>query len=234
MISVLFTPDKTLVQTKREAVYLGEKNLTKIRFYIPGLIEGEETSEYNVIFKYILPDGTSYTHNLEAGEEYKGYNTYDYPLTSNFTSQAGDVDFSVSLIKIIPNGEELTGAVYSSGYDRIEIEGFEHENRSPDTEEEHANIYWDAEVALFPIPGKTDAIYIATNSSKIYRWDAETEKYLSLGADITNLPIATRDTLGLIKIGDGLIIDKNGAAAIDFAADEEVREMLGETLQKGD
>lgn len=32
---------------------------------------------------------------------------------------------------------------------------------------------------------------------------------------LTELPIATEDTLGVIKVGDGLIVDENGVLSLD-------------------
>ena len=236
MITILFTKEKTLVQTVRESLYAGERNLSYIRFLLPSEVDGEKTSEFTVIMKYSLPDGDGMAVTLTPQEEnYKAYMVYLYPISGNFTSQVGDVDLSLSLIRLKKDGDGFKSDIYQSSKDFIEIqESVYYTEYDPEEEEDYAKIYWEARKELFPEVGKEDVLYVATDENKLYRYDAETGDYVVLGGSLDSLPVATRETLGAIKIGDHLLADELGKTDVDTAKKAETDEMLEEIFGEGE
>lgn len=74
-----------------------------------------------------------------------------------------------------------------------------------------ANIVEAATVSAFPATGAAGTLYIATDASRVFRWDAS-GVYVELGTagggggGTGELPVASSSTLGGVKVGSGLTI----------------------------
>ena len=81
MYTILLNKDKQLIQTIRIPLFVGETNLTKLRFLVPDTIEDVDMQDFRAIIKYQLPNGSKYIVDLQRDEEkYKEYLSYTLPV----------------------------------------------------------------------------------------------------------------------------------------------------------
>jgi hypothetical protein len=91
-----------------------------------------------------------------------------------------------------------------------------------------ANIVEAATSAGFPATGSLGTLYIATDVSRVYRWDSSgvyVEAGTSGSGGVTLAP-ATSDTLGGIKVGSGLSISDGVLSATGAGVDTLLRSLL--------
>lgn len=104
---------------------------------------------------------------------------------------------------------DSTGKVPSSqlpSYVDDVIEGYYHGEEDPQSGEIVYNMYEDSEYTILITP-ESGKIYVDIPTSNSYRWSGST--YIVVSSPYV-LPIASVNTLGGVKIGDGLSIDNNG------------------------
>lgn len=228
MYTILFNQDKQLIQTGPIPLFVGEHGLTQFRFLIPSEIKGEDVSDCKVIVRYQLPNGSQYRMQLKKDDQmYKNYMSFRLTLTEAFTANSGYVYYNVTLIKIYEAEGSFQSTIYESDADFIEIRktrDFVEVENKPEVVT-NTNIYWYEDVEHFPSIGNKDGIYIATSNNKIYRWDDMVRDYVAIGSDY---PVAKRNSLGMVKIGDNLDISEDGTISIAKATDDEMQEMVEE------
>ena len=92
--------DKSLVVTIHSTIYQGESNADVLTFIIPMTYEGIDISECVVTLRYILPDGTGGSEELELYIEPYNNNYYQYHLgvKSSFTMYDGEIEVWLTLL----------------------------------------------------------------------------------------------------------------------------------------
>lgn len=94
------------------------------------------------------------------------------------------------------------------------IEGYYHGEEDPQSGETVYNMYEDDEYTILITP-ESGKIYLDIPTSNSYRWSGS--QYVLIGASY-DLPIASANTLGGVKVGNNLSIDQNGIlSAADIA-----------------
>lgn len=172
MYTILFNQDKELIQTVRVPLFQGERNITELRFLIPQQLEGMQISEFKVVLRYELPNGKKYVVNLNAAPKlYRNYLSYSYPVSQEFTSEAGYIYYSLTILDTEGN------FIYKSETDSLEVRKRAHE------ETVEGGVIWEVDKALFPRPGDSGTIYIDMSTNKIYRWDDDNKDYVVIGSD---------------------------------------------------
>lgn len=176
MYTILFNQDKELIQTVRVPLFQGERNITELRFLVPQQIEGMQVSEFKVVFRYELPNGKKYAVNLNAAPElYRNYLSYTYPVSQEFTSEAGYIYYSLTILDTEGN------FIYKSETDSLEV------RKRAREEIVEGGVVWEVNKTLFPRPGDPSTIYIDMSANMIYRWDEETKNYVVIGSDYMDI-----------------------------------------------
>ena len=126
---------------------------------------------------------------------------------------------------------DSTGKVPSSqlpSYVDDVIEGYYHGEEDPQSGETVYNMYEDDEYTILITP-ESGKIYLDIPTSNSYRWSGS--QYVLIGAPY-DLPIASANTLGGIKVGDNLSIDQNGVLSAQASSPDEVQ-IGGDTPSSG-
>ena len=101
---ILMKQDKSLVKTVNSRLYQGENVVDTITIYVPAQYEDNDLSEFIASIYYSNSVNLAYAEVLDQLESDKeGFLMYKLPVTTKFTSAAGEVTFYLSFTK---NDEE--------------------------------------------------------------------------------------------------------------------------------
>ena len=100
MYAIKMDADKNLVTTVHSVIYRGENNADTLTFLLPQVYETIDISDCAVLMRYILPDGTGRSEELERNSNPYNENYYKYKLkvASRFTETAGDIELWITVI----------------------------------------------------------------------------------------------------------------------------------------
>ena len=161
-----------------------------------------------LISKIVVPDSSEAT----------GYALYNVKDANAIRSSEKGVANGVATL-------DSSGKVPSSqlpSYVDDVIEGYYHDNKFYATytpgQEEQEGTYSDE---ITPEQGK---IYVDIPTNQSYRWSGST--YIVISSPYV-LPTASANTLGGVKVGDGLAIDNNGVLSAEGGGSIEVVQTIG-------
>ena len=86
--------DKTLVTTVHATIYQGDTNADVMTFLVPLEYDGTSIADCAMLLRYILPDGSGVSEELEMYPlPYStSYYQYKLPIGSRLTAKAGDIE----------------------------------------------------------------------------------------------------------------------------------------------
>lgn len=102
MYTFLINEDNTITTSVLERIMQRSKLVDKLHFLTDPTYKGVDMSDYTVMLEYVLPVSKRYkTELLERSEElYKNKLEYVLPFDTNFTQEAGDIEFQLTFIKV--------------------------------------------------------------------------------------------------------------------------------------
>lgn len=117
MYAIKMDEDKSLVTTIHSTIYQYEKNADTLVFLLPKSYEEENLADCAVLLRYILPDGTGKSEELEIEPEPYNDRYYRYRLgiTSTLTETVGTIELWLDINNMYNN------LVLKSGTAFIEI-----------------------------------------------------------------------------------------------------------------
>lgn len=100
MYAIKMGSDKSLETTVHCTIYQGEKNSDTLVFLIPKTYGGYNIAECTMLLRYVLPDGTGRSENLDMYPLPYNQDYYRYQLSvdSRFTECPGDIELWLSAL----------------------------------------------------------------------------------------------------------------------------------------
>lgn len=100
MYVIKMTPDKALVTTVCSEIYQYESNADTLVFLVPKLYEDCDLADCVLLLRYITPDGTGTSEELEMYTKPYSDNYYQYHLniTTSITKFSGEVELWLTAI----------------------------------------------------------------------------------------------------------------------------------------
>lgn len=117
MYAIKMNDDKSLVTTVHATIYQNEKNADMIVFLLPKYYGEKNISDCSVLLRYILPDSTGRSEELEMEPEpyNERYYRYHLSINSSLTEAAGAIELWINIL------DEHEDLVLTSGTTEIEI-----------------------------------------------------------------------------------------------------------------
>ena len=93
MYAIKMEDDKSLNTTIHSTIYQGERNADTLVLVLPKHYEGRDMADCTLLLRYILPDNTGHSEELEMYPipHNKEYNQYRLSAGSNFTARPGRI-----------------------------------------------------------------------------------------------------------------------------------------------
>jgi hypothetical protein len=100
LYAIKMDADKNLVTTVRSTIFRGENNADTLVFLLPQIYETIDLSACTILLRYILPDGTGMSEELERRQVPYNDDYYKYRLrvASRFTETPGDIELWLTAI----------------------------------------------------------------------------------------------------------------------------------------
>lgn len=113
MYAIKMNYDKSLSATIKATIYQYEKNADTLLFLVPASYEEVNLANCTMLLRYILPDGTGKSEELEMDPEpYKTYYQYRIKASTRITSVAGKIELWLSAIDLHDNLLLKSGTTY--------------------------------------------------------------------------------------------------------------------------
>ena len=105
MYAIKMNSDKTLVTTVHATIYQHEKNADTLIFIVPRYYEGTNLADCSLMLKYILPDGSGKSEELEMDPipYNKDYYRYHLKVNTRFTAVPGEIVLWLSAMNVYDN-----------------------------------------------------------------------------------------------------------------------------------
>lgn len=102
MYAIKMNEDKSLNTTVQSTIYQYEKNADTMVFLLPKYYDDKTLSDCSVLLRYILPDGTGKSEELEMSPipYNKEYNQYSLKVNTRFTETPGKIELWLCAIDI--------------------------------------------------------------------------------------------------------------------------------------
>lgn len=111
MFSILLNEQNELIVTHRERIIQRSKLVDSFVIYVPEEYKDIDMSDFQPYIEYVLPVSKRYrTEKLEMveSEEKEGFLECVLPFDTHLTSEAGDIEFQLSFIKVEMDTEGKT------------------------------------------------------------------------------------------------------------------------------
>lgn len=113
MYAIKMNDDKSLSATIKATIYQYEKNADTLLFLVPTSYEDVNLANCTMLLRYILPDGSGKSEELEMDPEpYKTYYQYRIKATTMITSVSGKIELWLSAIDLRDNLILKSGTTY--------------------------------------------------------------------------------------------------------------------------
>ena len=111
MYAIKMNEDKSLVTTVQSTIYQNEKNADTLVFLLPKFYEEENLADCAVLLRYILPDGTGKSEELEMTPipYNKEYYRYRLKVNTRVTAVPGSIELWICAINMYDNTVLKTG-----------------------------------------------------------------------------------------------------------------------------
>lgn len=111
MCTILIQDDNLATITKQSRILQRTKNINTLRIIIPKIYENQDFTPYSVLMEFKLP--ISKEVNLKEltliDDAYKeDYNLYEFPLGTDFTKEAGEVEIQLSIVGLVMEADGTT------------------------------------------------------------------------------------------------------------------------------
>lgn len=105
MYVIKMNADKTLVTTVHATIYQHEKNADTLVFIVPRYYEDTNLADCSLMLKYILPDGSGKSEELEMDPipYNKDYYRYHLKVNTRFTAVPGEILLWLSALNVYDN-----------------------------------------------------------------------------------------------------------------------------------
>lgn len=103
MYTILINNNNTMIATVKAAIMQRSHLVDNLLFLCPKMYGTEDMSTYNsVLLEYLSPVSKTYRQEelVLKPELYKDHLQYELPVTTDITSEAGDVELVISFIKV--------------------------------------------------------------------------------------------------------------------------------------
>ena len=105
--------DKSLITTIKSKIYQGERNADTLVFLVPMEFENQNLADCTMLLRYILPDGTGKSEELELDvEPYNNHYRYKLKTSSKFTEISGKVELWLSAVDMYDNFILKSGSMF--------------------------------------------------------------------------------------------------------------------------
>lgn len=113
MYAIKMNDDKSLSATIKATIYQHENNADTLLFLVPASYEDVNLANCTMLLRYILPDGSGKSEELEMDPEpYKTYYQYRLKATTMITSVSGKIELWLSAINLQDNLILKSGTIY--------------------------------------------------------------------------------------------------------------------------
>lgn len=114
MYSIKMNEDKSLETTIQSTIYQHERNADTLVFLLPKVYEEENLADCTILLRYIMPDGTGRSEELEINPEphNKEYYLYRLKFNSELTAMVGTIELWLSIINMYDNLILKTGSAF--------------------------------------------------------------------------------------------------------------------------
>lgn len=105
--------DKSLITTIQSKIYQGERNADTLVFLVPMEFENKNLADCTLLLRYILPNGSGRSEELEMDvEPYNNHYRYKLKASSRFTEVSGNIELWLSVIDMYDNFILKSGTMF--------------------------------------------------------------------------------------------------------------------------
>lgn len=105
--------DKSLITTIKSKIYQGECNADTLVFLVPMEFENQNLADCTMLIRYILPNGSGKSEELEMDvEPYNDHYRYKLKASSKFTEVSGNIELWLSAIDMYDNFILKSGSTF--------------------------------------------------------------------------------------------------------------------------
>ena len=100
MYVILVNDDNTMTTTSRKRIMQRSKLVDDLCFMVNPVYNGHNMAEFTVSLEYVLPVSRKYRSEILelSPERYKGYLQYMLPFDTKLTSEAGEIELTISFL----------------------------------------------------------------------------------------------------------------------------------------
>lgn len=102
MYVILVDADNQLIATEKENIIERSKLVDTLCFITHPIYNGTDITNFTVLLEYVMPVSRRYRSEtlVLAPERYKGFLQYKLPIDTKLTSEAGDIELTLSFIGV--------------------------------------------------------------------------------------------------------------------------------------
>lgn len=122
--TILINDDQSFTHTEKKRIMHRSSNIDTIRFLVKPMYNGLDMTKVNTVLEYVTPGTRTYGVRIlkPSAELYKNRVEFVTPIDLDFTSEIGDLEFTINFSYLAMDGEKFVEQTRVIGYTSILIE----------------------------------------------------------------------------------------------------------------